>query len=576
MNNTNNSPFKHLCVTIGNLPSSYVESLSYYECLNWLFTYLNSTVIDDINEISEATTELQEKFIELKSYVENYFTNLDVQEEINNKLDEMAESGQLSDIIAQYLQLNGMLMFDTVSDLSDAENVAEGSVCRTIGTLENDGMGNIYKVRTVTTEDVIDGYNIVALTNFPTLIAERKKGLPVGDLEELETTNKDSIVESINEVYGNVNDNSEAIDELNDRLDLHYKYDIVVALDGSGDYTSLTTAVSNATNGQSIFVKAGTYNNEDVSALNKKLYIVGEDRDTTIIQNNYDDYYRATIEIGKGFVKNISFKQNGYNSGGSLHAYAAHIDFDDLYNNDLTFINCYFYSHANAAVGIGTRNNSILTFRECEFYSDNSSDADYNGAFFIHNAVNNNYQGDNQLCVIKDCKVISHSQCAMHQRYCGEASNILFIRSIGSTYKSEVAIDVYEGIVTTDSYNGATANIYIDSQSCGNNIEILNKSNYISGKTNLVGLFAFNQVDSKIKRKVLTATLTTGMNTIAVGDTIKTPVNLQGFVKHGNYWFAVGIHSSDNNNIITPYITNNSIQLDSTLSGECVVIIDYT
>ena len=46
-----NSPFKNLCVTIGNLPASYVDSLSYYECLCWLFNYLNNTVITDIMEV---------------------------------------------------------------------------------------------------------------------------------------------------------------------------------------------------------------------------------------------------------------------------------------------------------------------------------------------------------------------------------------------------------------------------------------------------------------------------------------------------------------------------------------------
>ena len=50
--------FKHFCMTIGNLPSSYVESLSYYECLMWLCKYLQDTVIPTVNNNSEAVTEL--------------------------------------------------------------------------------------------------------------------------------------------------------------------------------------------------------------------------------------------------------------------------------------------------------------------------------------------------------------------------------------------------------------------------------------------------------------------------------------------------------------------------------------
>lgn len=58
------------------------------------------------NELSEETqTTVEEyigKFVELKDFVDNYFDNLDVQEEINNKLDEMAEDGTLAEIINNY------------------------------------------------------------------------------------------------------------------------------------------------------------------------------------------------------------------------------------------------------------------------------------------------------------------------------------------------------------------------------------------------------------------------------------------------------------------------------------------
>ena len=61
---------KKLCVTIGNLPSSYVDSLSYYECLMWLCNYIEKTIVPAINDNSEAITELQE-------YVDKYLTDMD-------------------------------------------------------------------------------------------------------------------------------------------------------------------------------------------------------------------------------------------------------------------------------------------------------------------------------------------------------------------------------------------------------------------------------------------------------------------------------------------------------------------
>lgn len=97
-------PFTRFCCSIGIIPASYLVAMSYEEQLLWLCDFLENTVIPTINNNGEAVTELQGLFIQLKTYVDNYFKNLDVQDEINNKLDEMAESGQLEAIIINYLQ----------------------------------------------------------------------------------------------------------------------------------------------------------------------------------------------------------------------------------------------------------------------------------------------------------------------------------------------------------------------------------------------------------------------------------------------------------------------------------------
>ena len=91
--------FKRFCMTIGELPTSYLETMTYYEMLVWFTEYMKNTIIPTINNNGLAIQELQDKYIELKSYVDNYFTNLDVQQEINNKLDAMAQSGELSELI---------------------------------------------------------------------------------------------------------------------------------------------------------------------------------------------------------------------------------------------------------------------------------------------------------------------------------------------------------------------------------------------------------------------------------------------------------------------------------------------
>lgn len=96
-------PFKYFINSIGELPSSYLESMSYYETLLWLCNYLKETIIPTVNNTGNAVTELQNLYLQLQNYVNNYFDNLDVQEEINNKLDAMARDGSLTLLIKNYV-----------------------------------------------------------------------------------------------------------------------------------------------------------------------------------------------------------------------------------------------------------------------------------------------------------------------------------------------------------------------------------------------------------------------------------------------------------------------------------------
>lgn len=101
MNNNRNvstfSPFITYCQHV--IPLAYDESMSYYETLCALRDYLVNTVIPAVNNNANAVTELQNAFETLQNYIDNYFKNLDVQTEINNKLDEMASDGSLAKII---------------------------------------------------------------------------------------------------------------------------------------------------------------------------------------------------------------------------------------------------------------------------------------------------------------------------------------------------------------------------------------------------------------------------------------------------------------------------------------------
>ena len=154
-------PFKRFIMSIGALPTSYLESMSYAELLMWFCNFLQEQVIPAVNNNADAIKEIQE-----------YLQNLDLQDEVDNKLDEMAESGQLQEIIADYLNSKAVFGFDNVASLKEATNLINGSYAETYGYYaKNDNGKALYKIRNVTNEDVVDDMIIIAL-NDESLVAE--------------------------------------------------------------------------------------------------------------------------------------------------------------------------------------------------------------------------------------------------------------------------------------------------------------------------------------------------------------------------------------------------------------------
>lgn len=139
------------------------DALTDYGLLCKVVEYLN-VVIDHQNGVDEKIDGLVEGFAELKSYVDNYFANLDVQEEINNKLEDMAEGGELATIIAQFLELAPVFGYATISAMAAAENLADGCIARVLGnSAATNGDGAFYSIRTKTGADDPDGVNLVAI-----------------------------------------------------------------------------------------------------------------------------------------------------------------------------------------------------------------------------------------------------------------------------------------------------------------------------------------------------------------------------------------------------------------------------
>ena len=114
-----------------------------YDRVNMLIRMFNKLS----KETKETVEEYINKFNELHDYVHDYFDNLDVQEEINNKLDDMTEAGTLQEIITEYIQSNVEWTFDSVADMKASTNLIAGSYATTLGYYSaNDGGQSVYKV----------------------------------------------------------------------------------------------------------------------------------------------------------------------------------------------------------------------------------------------------------------------------------------------------------------------------------------------------------------------------------------------------------------------------------------------
>ena len=74
------------------------DSMTNYEMLCKIVEYLNN-VIYNTNTVTDNQINLYNAFVELKNYVDNFFSDLDVQEEINNKLDELVTNGTIESLI---------------------------------------------------------------------------------------------------------------------------------------------------------------------------------------------------------------------------------------------------------------------------------------------------------------------------------------------------------------------------------------------------------------------------------------------------------------------------------------------
>lgn len=209
--------------------------------------------------------------------------------------------------------------------------------------------------------------------------------------------------------------------------------------------------------------------------------IYGLNKAMTILKDTEGDYSAPPIEISGGTVSGLTIIQAG---GHTEHtAYCIHTDNDNNTDNTLLVSDCYLESNSNACVGLGTRNNYDITFRDCTFKAiDNGTDTAR--CFFMHNSNNGEATSadDASHVTFINCTFISESAtCMILQDYHGSVIDYCDFTFINCTF-SPASGDIDDCVaIQYKSYDPEELDSHefknhfsLNANSCGNNVTWLN------------------------------------------------------------------------------------------------------
>lgn len=189
-------PFRYWCQKV--LPSVYDDSLSYYELLCKVIDYLNKTM-EDVETLYGDVTNLHTSYEQLQNYVNVYFSSLDVQNEINNKLDEMSNSGQLSNLFDKYFKFR-VIYFNSVDDMKKSTTLYNENIVFCSGYHNaNDNGGGFYQISNTLNDNVFNESCLNNLYAYLITLEDKVNIKRYGVTEDVECTNL--FKNAINDAY---------------------------------------------------------------------------------------------------------------------------------------------------------------------------------------------------------------------------------------------------------------------------------------------------------------------------------------------------------------------------------------
>lgn len=159
-NYQNLSPFKWYVLENFPFIEADFDAITEWQLFCKLGNEMNK-IIDSVNLTGEQVETLTTAFNNLQNYVNNYFDNLDVQEEVNNKLNQMVTDGTLAQIINETIfnelnekisqntedikKLNSDMLLNNTKLLTDINNL-DTKFSNHLTHINNSNLNNKYKV----------------------------------------------------------------------------------------------------------------------------------------------------------------------------------------------------------------------------------------------------------------------------------------------------------------------------------------------------------------------------------------------------------------------------------------------
>ncbi|MDO4188280.1 MAG: pectinesterase family protein [Lachnospiraceae bacterium] len=241
-----------------------------------------------------------------------------------------------------------------------------------------------------------------------------------------------------------------------------------VALDGTGDFTSIAAAVAQVPSGSTLIIHEGIYN-EALNIQTKQINMKGVSKERCIIQYDTANYSFVPLNIASGTYDNLTI--NGYHKAkqkGAFPGYAIHIDCDSLTGQAVIFNNCNIISENAFCVGIGLRKGAKIAFRGCNFVAKKQ------GVMLFHDSQTPSLAGSASIDV-ENCVMNNYTDGLIITQCISPAS------TTNLTFRNNTVIGNGDGFcLAYGSYGGSgtgwmgAQNVVLTSRSAGNNIMSFN------------------------------------------------------------------------------------------------------